>query len=146
MIRSLGHLVGKENIAEAIAGNIQAGFQSLQQATAPKRVAYFIWYKPWMAAGSDTFINSVIHTIGWKNVLADQLRYPEMTLEALKELQPELVLLSSEPFPFKEKHIEEVKAILPDAEVKLVDGEMFSWYGSRMLKAIPYFSHLVSAK
>jgi ABC-type Fe3+-hydroxamate transport system substrate-binding protein len=80
--------------------------------------------------------------MGWENVLADKTRYPEITLEELKAYNPELVLLSSEPFPFKDKHVAEIKAVLPNAEVQLVDGEMFSWYGSRLLKAVGYVSEL----
>ncbi len=138
MIQVVGQLAGKEHKAAGIVDHVVGGFNALKRATAPKRVAYFIWYKPWMSVGKDTFISNMIHTIGWQNVFADRSRYPEITLEELKEYNPELVLLSSEPFPFKEKHIDEIKAILPNADVKLVDGEMFSWYGSRMLKAVGY--------
>ncbi len=92
-----------------------------------------------MSAGRDTFIHSMIETLGWVNVFEDKVRYPEVSMEELIKHDPGLVLLSSEPYPFKEKHIAEIKAVLPSVEVHLVDGEMFSWYGSRMLKAIDYF-------
>lgn len=143
MIQAVGLLVGREQKANSLVDDIVAGFTMLPQSAAEKRVAYLIWYNPWMSVGGDTFISSMINAIGWKNVLAGKERYPEITLEELEAYNPELVLLSSEPFPFKEKHIVEVKARLPNAEVKLVDGEMFSWYGSRMLKAIGYFSEFV---
>ena len=143
MIREVGALTDKEEQANSIARDIAAGFEMLQQAEEPKRVAYFIWRDPWMSVGRDTFISNMITTIGWKNVLADKERYPEITLEETAAYKPELILLSSEPYPFKDKHIAEVKAAIPDAEVLLVDGEMFSWYGSRMMKALPYFSGLI---
>lgn len=142
MIQVIGLITDKEQKANSLVDDIVAGFTLLQK-TEPKRVAYFIWYNPWMSAGGDTFINNMIYTIGWQNVLADRQRYPEINLEELRNYNPELVLLSSEPFPFKEKHIAEVKAILPDADVILVDGEMFSWYGSRMMKAVSYMSELI---
>lgn len=144
MIRSAGAIVDKAEEAEKLAESIEANFSSLRKANMPKRVAYFIWYKPWMSVGQDTFINNMIGTIGWENVLRDYSRYPELTLEQLAEHDPELILLSSEPYPFKEKHIGEIEAVLPGAEVKLVDGEMFSWYGSRMLKATSYFTQLLN--
>lgn len=144
MIQVVGLITDREAKANSLVDDIVAGFTLLQKATVPRRVAYFIWYNPWMSVGRDTFISNMITTIGWQNVLSDYERYPEITLEALKEYRPEMVLLSSEPFPFKEKHIAEVKEVLPDTEVKLVDGEMFSWYGSRMLKAIGYLSELAS--
>ena len=143
MIRSVGSLVDREEQANSIASDIAAGFKMLQQAEIKKRVAYFIWRQPWMSVGGDTFISNVIETIGWENVLKYKERYPEITLEDTAGHKPDMILLSSEPYPFKEKHVEEVRAVLPDAEVSLVDGEMFSWYGSRMMKAIPYFSELI---
>ena len=143
MIQVVGLIVDREEKANRIVDDIVAGFTTLQQTVAIKRVAYFIWYNPWMSVGSDTFINSMILTLGWQNVFADKTRYPEISPEELRACNPDLVLLSSEPYPFKEKHIAEVKAILPKADVLLVDGEMFSWYGSRMMKAGDYMSQLV---
>jgi ABC-type Fe3+-hydroxamate transport system substrate-binding protein len=142
MIQVVGQLVNKTEKANEIVEQVVQGFNNMQRAATPKRVAYFIWYNPWMSVGVDTFIHSMIRTMGWENVLADKTRYPEITLEELKAYNPELVLLSSEPFPFKDKHVAEIKAVLPNAEVQLVDGEMFSWYGSRLLKAVGYVSEL----
>lgn len=143
MIQVVGLLVDKEEKANSLVDDIVAGFTALNKAAQSKRVAYFIWYNPWMSVGHDTFINNMIQTVGWQNVMSDKTRYPELTLDELKAYNPELVLLSSEPYPFKEKHVQEIKAVLPNADVRLVDGEMFSWYGSRMMKAIPYLSELV---
>lgn len=143
MIAAVGSLVDKEEQANSLVNDIASGFEMLQKANEAKRVAYFIWRDPWMSVGGDTFISNMIQTIGWKNVLSDMERYPEINLKETAAYKPDIVLLSSEPFPFKEKHIAEVKSAIPEADVLLVDGEMFSWYGSRMLKAIPYFSELI---
>ncbi len=143
MIQVAGQLTGTEDKANQLADDIVLGFNNLPRAATSKRVAYFIWYNPWMSIGGDTFISNMIQTIGWQNVLKNESRYPEINLEQLKAYNPELVLLSSEPYPFKEKHVEEIKAALPDADVKLVDGEMFSWYGSRLKKAVDYFRFLI---
>lgn len=144
MIQAIGQVTGMEGRANQLVDDIVKGFNDLNKAAEPKRVAYFIWRDPWMSVGRDTFISSMIQTMGWQNVLAGHERYPEITLEELKQYEPELVLLSSEPFPFKEKHIAEVKEALPDTEVLLVDGEMFSWYGSRLLKAVDYLQQLMA--
>lgn len=140
MIRAVGELVDKNAVAASILHEIQSGFAALKPANQPKRVAYFIWKNPWMTIGNDTFIHSMIEHIGWENVYAHKRRYPETTLEELQELTPEIILLSSEPYPFKEKHIAELQAVLSNSQVLLVDGEMFSWYGSRMKHACNYFS------
>jgi len=143
MMQVVGLITGTEQKANELVEEIVAGFTKLHKAATPKRVAYFIWYNPWMTVGKDTFISNMIQTIGWQNVFADTSRYPEIALQDLKERNPDLVLLSSEPYPFKEKHVEEIKSVLPNADVRLVDGEMFSWYGSRMKEAVAYMETLV---
>ena len=88
-----------------------------------------------MTVGSDTYIHDVMSHWELENVFDDRQRYPKITLQSIKQRDPDLVLLSSEPYPFKEKHIEEVEEALPDTRVLPVEGEWFSWYGSRMLEA-----------
>lgn len=141
MIHAIGELTGTAEKAVYIADQISLEFAQLSKA-AQKRVAYFIWRKPWMCAGGDTFISDMIKKAGWENALADQQRYPEVQLEDLVNKNIDLILLSSEPYPFNETHIAEIQAILPTTKILLVDGEMFSWYGSRMKLAATYIAGL----
>lgn len=104
-------------------------------------VLYLIWQNPYMLAGNNTYINVVLKHLGFNNLGAIQERYPEITEKELTKLNPEYVFLSSEPFPFKEKHVENYQKLFPNAKIKLVDGEMFSWYGNRMLLAFDYFKN-----
>ena len=98
-----------------------------------------------MLAGHDTFIDNMLSLCNLKNVSAELPgRYPEASADIIKRLKPEVILLSSEPFPFSEKHIEEFKAICPSSKVILVNGEDFSWYGSRLLDAPDYFKRLLN--
>ena len=106
-----------------------------------KKVAYFIWKNPYMLAGQHTFINHMLAMIGLHNVVKSA-RYPAVELEDLLLLEPDIVFLSSEPYPFREKHVKEIETALPQASVQLVDGEMFSWYGSRLVKAVQYLFQL----
>jgi ABC-type Fe3+-hydroxamate transport system substrate-binding protein len=117
-------------------------FDGLVVKPSALKVAYFIWRKPYMVAGSDTFIDAMLKKCGLINVVT-QGRYPELDEQMLLQLQPDIILLSSEPYPFKEKHLAEFRALLPGAKIKLVDGELFSWYGSRLLKAPAYFEKLL---
>ena len=98
-----------------------------------------------MWAGDGTFINDMLGHCGFENVLRGTPRYPERSLEELRALSPELILLSTEPYPFKEAHIDEIKKVLPSTEILLVDGEIFSWYGSRLLRAPKYLASLLQA-
>jgi ABC-type Fe3+-hydroxamate transport system substrate-binding protein len=107
-----------------------------------KTVAYLIWNDPVMVAGSDTFIHHILTRTGLNNVFSYRKRYPEITMQDLKDKKPDYIFLSSEPYPFKEIHVKHFTENLPFSQVFLVDGEMFSWYGSRMLKAPDYFLHL----
>ena len=94
-----------------------------------------------MLAGKQTFINDILSRGGFENVISED-RYPEITVDQLKTLNPECVFLSSEPYPFKDEHVKEIKSICPDARVSIVDGEMFSWYGSRLLLSPAYLRSL----
>jgi ABC-type Fe3+-hydroxamate transport system substrate-binding protein len=140
MIKQVGDVVGEIEKAKTLTEQIEKRFQQIKKYGS-YRTLYLIWKKPWMAAGKNTFIDTMLSQVGLVNC-ADQGRYPELTVEQIKNLEPELILLSSEPYPFKEKHIEELHQILPEAKIQLVDGEMFSWYGSRLVKAPDYFSSL----
>ncbi|GAB3553994.1 ABC transporter substrate-binding protein [Spirosoma fluminis] len=141
MIREVGVLVGKPDNAEQMARQIEQSLRGVR--TEPRQsVAYFIWRTPYMVAANDTFIDAMLDTAGFRNAFAGQTRYPEVTPTGLQAAQPELIFLSSEPYPFTEKHIAEFQAICPSAQVLIVDGELFSWYGSRLLRTADYFKNL----
>jgi ABC-type Fe3+-hydroxamate transport system substrate-binding protein len=95
-----------------------------------------------MTVGGDTFIHDMLQRCGFKNVFAHAGRYPEISVEEIEEVGCNKVFLSSEPFPFKQKHVEELKTQLRGCSIHLVDGEMFSWYGSRLILAGDYFQKL----
>jgi ABC-type Fe3+-hydroxamate transport system substrate-binding protein len=144
MISGVGELVCKEAEAQQFLTQLQNEFDSLLVQTEPKKCLYLIWREPWMAAGNDTFINDMLQRMGCLNAANKLARYPILTQEEIKVLNPDLVFLSSEPYPFKKKHIEELKAFLPEANIMLVDGELFSWYGSRLLSSAKYFKQLLN--
>ncbi|HRH35386.1 MAG TPA: helical backbone metal receptor [Catalimonadaceae bacterium] len=105
---------------------------------------YLIWKNPWMTVGGDTFINSMMNEAGLVNLFERKTRYPQIELlEELKKMQPDLVLLSTEPFPFKMHHVEDLKKMIPNTKVILVDGTYFSWYGNRVKDAYLYFSEIL---
>ncbi len=143
MVRAVGQLVNRAETADVLAAEVEADFARLP-ALDPIRAAYLIWREPWMTVGGDTFVHDVMAHAGLDNVFGDRLRYPEISGEELRAAAPEAVLLSSEPFPFREKHVREVQALVPDARVALVDGEAFSWYGSRLLDTPSYLAALRS--
>ena len=144
MIRKVGELTGKKENAIEIAEKVENGFATLAQPKRQISAAYFIWKNPYMAAGKNTFINDILQRCGLVNVFANADRYPETSIEMLQKSKPEVILLSSEPYPFQEKHFQEFQEVLPDAKILIVDGEMFSWYGSRLLKAPNYFQELLT--
>ena len=143
MIREVSELVGKGRKGEELAKEIEDSFHDFKSvATSDASVAYFIWRKPYMVAANQTFIHSMLVLAGFQNAFGGLTRYPEVTEADLKTAQPDLIFLSSEPYPFSEKHTAELQKICPAARVLLVDGELFSWYGSRLLKAADYIRHL----
>jgi ABC-type Fe3+-hydroxamate transport system substrate-binding protein len=144
-IGQIGALVNREPEAAYLQHLIEAGFRDLQvlalQNGIHQKMAYLIWKDPYMLAGRNTFINDLLARNGLHNVV-EQERYPELTLNELALLKPELIFLSSEPYPFQEKHVEEIGSVIAGAKVMRVDGEMFSWYGSRLVKAVQYLFQL----
>lgn len=137
MIRKLGRLLDEDSNAENIESAIRNSLSPLQ-GTKTGRVLYFIWQKPYIVAGKNTFIDHMLNFLGFENTCI-QMRYPEMDQYILETLEPDHVFLSSEPFPFREKHLDQFRALFPEANIHLVDGEMFSWYGSRLMHSGAYF-------
>lgn len=142
MIHSIANMVGKAVEGKELNAKIQFEFDQLKTIHNKIRAAYLIWKEPYMTVGGDTFIHSMMAAAGLENIFANKTRYPEISLEEIKAIHPELVLLSSEPYPFQQKHIDELQVALPHTKILLADGEMFSWYGSRLEKAPAYFSKL----
>ena len=105
-----------------------------------KRVLYLIWKEPYMTVGGDTFIHEMIHHAGFENVTSVLERYPVLSKEEIISLCPDYIFLSTEPYPFKQSHLQEFATIFPDSKIILVDGQMFSWYGIRPLFAMEYFA------
>lgn len=143
MIRSVGGLTGATAHEEMVA-EIGRRFARMRAPEHPLRTAYLIWQDPVMVAGSQTFIDAMMHHAGLQNIFGHLTRYPEITMEALAAAQPEVVILSSEPFSFDEAHRPVFQEACPMARVILADATYFSWYGSRLLRAPAYFDHLLT--
>ncbi|OGX85909.1 helical backbone metal receptor [Hymenobacter glacialis] len=143
MIRRVGFIAGAKEGGEALAAEINASFAALAApAVEVVPVAYFIWKKPYMVAASGTFIDDMLHRAGLSNSFSALQRYPEVTAEQLAAAAPQRIFLSSEPYPFGDKHVAEFQEMCPGATVEIVDGELFSWYGSRLRQSAAYFSRL----
>ena len=142
MMLQIGEMCGSKEKSKELVSAIRSKMKHAEGIFKGLRAAYFIWREPYMVAASGTFIHSVLHYAGFTNVFEQASRYPEITLQQLNDLKTEVVLLSSEPYPFSEKHISDIKQELPDTKVLLADGEMFSWYGSRLLSLPDYLLKL----
>ncbi|MES2748626.1 MAG: helical backbone metal receptor [Bacteroidota bacterium] len=147
MISQFGQLFNKRTEAQKWIDKIDFAYQEFQTFTkdiAPKKVAYFIWANPYMVAGKGTFINEMLQLNKFENIYQNRdERYPEIIIQKMRiQGDPDYVFLSSEPFPFKDEHAFELGRFTHHAKTIFVDGEMFSWYGSRLLKAFSYFKKL----
>ena len=147
MISDFGIIFNKRTNAQKWINKINFTFQDFQnfiKDKPKKKVAYFIWANPYMVAGNNTFINSLLHLNQFTNIYENkEERYPEVELRKIRlEGDPDYVFLSSEPFPFKDEHAFEIGRATHHAKTVFVDGEMFSWYGSRLVKAFDYFKIL----
>jgi ABC-type Fe3+-hydroxamate transport system substrate-binding protein len=148
MIAAIGSITQTDAKAVEIITKIDNGFAQVQPLKPTKSSIYLIWRGPYMAAGADTFINHILELCGFyiPGILSENdIRYPELDEDQLFHLNPEYIFLSSEPYPFKDKHIKELQEIVPNAKIMLVDGEMFSWYGSRLIHSGPYLANLFNS-
>ncbi|MBE7640502.1 ABC transporter substrate-binding protein [Salegentibacter sp. BLCTC] len=142
LMQQYARIFDKEAPVKAIIGSIKEKMGKLQQQLKHKpvkRIAYFIWKEPLMVVGKDTFVDELLKLNKLENIFQTS-RYPETSLQEIKAKKSDLLLLSSEPFPFAEKHKPYFSEL--NIEIKLVDGEYFSWYGSRLVKAMDYFKAL----
>ncbi|RFP65270.1 cobalamin-binding protein [Hymenobacter lapidiphilus] len=146
MIRRVGLITGRKEAGDTLAADITASFAALPPpASEPVPAAYFIWRKPYMVAAGGTFIDEMLARAGFRNVFGGLGRYPEITPEQLQAAAPSQILLSSEPYPFADKHVGEFRQLCPAARIRIVDGELFSWYGSRLRLTAAYLKSLISA-
>jgi ABC-type Fe3+-hydroxamate transport system substrate-binding protein len=139
MIEQIGEITQKVERAKELIHKIRISFET----PIPQKgsCVYLIWNEPIMVAGQDTFINVMLEKAGFQNLI-NETRYPLLEKEDLEKLNPDFLLLSSEPFPFKEKHLDFFRSLLPKAKITMVDGELFSWYGSRLIHSADYFRRL----
>jgi ABC-type Fe3+-hydroxamate transport system substrate-binding protein len=134
MIRDVGEICDSSIQAAQICSIINDRFSNIPAPTKRTKVAYIIWQNPWMTINSDTFIHDMLHRIGCDNVFSSLVdsRYPTISTEQIRQANPHFIFLSSEPFPFQKKHLIQFNELFPNSQTLLVDGEMFSWYGSRL--------------
>ena len=146
MILQIGQIIQKNDAAKRLVSDIKKEFDQLSDKNSsnltPKKAAYLIWRKPYMVAAKGTFIDDMLQKAGLINAFGELKRYPVVSEADLQNVKADVLLLSSEPFPFAEKHLEELQNICPNSVIKLVDGELFSWYGNRLLLSAPYFLNL----
>jgi ABC-type Fe3+-hydroxamate transport system substrate-binding protein len=143
MIAMVGELTGTLVKARSINDLIRHRFANSSMQLQSSRAAYLIWQEPYMTVGNDTFIHAMMEHCGFVNIFGEQQRYPVITIDDICNSGCEYLLLSSEPFPFKQQHADALQALLPGVKIILVNGEMFSWYGSRLLQAPAYFEDLL---
>lgn len=142
-IWEIGRITGKKKKATFLISKIRKKFDKLSASVVSKKkksAAYFIWKDPYMVAAGDTFINEMMGYCGFENIFSHLERYPAVALSELQNMNCDVILLSSEPYPFNQSHKEMFQSIFHGKEILLVDGEMFSWYGSRLLKSADYFN------
>ncbi len=143
MIAQIGSITGKEAEANQLVYRITENFALLKQSVDFNiPTACLIWKDPYMVAGSQTFIDDMMKRCGLKNVFSNYTRYPELSLEQIRDSGARLLILTSEPYPFSEKHLPELQRLLPGLHLQLADGEMFSWYGSRLVQSALYLQKL----
>lgn len=145
MMQAIGNITDKAAEVKKLVEKIKASFSEISIANyqlSIKTCAYFIWRKPYMVAAQGTFIDNMLGILGVKNAFGNFERYPAITAAQIAAIKPDFIFLSSEPYSFTYRHKKEFEAICPTARIIIVDGELFSWYGSRLQYTAAYFNKL----
>jgi len=148
MIDEIGSITYTQEKATVLINSIKSNFAELSKLYNPQQLqsipcAYLIWQDPYMTIGGDTYISDLLKKIGYTNVFSCTSRYPSISISDIEQSNCKVIFLSSEPYPFKQMHIDLLQKEFPEKLIMLVDGEMFSWYGSRLLEAPAYFKTLI---
>ncbi len=144
LLEDLGKILQKESETKKITKQLNKKIESLQSLTKKRyKTVYMIWKEPWMSVGGDTFIHQMMQLAGFDNIYKYTLRYPVINLQDLQKIFPEVILLASEPYPFKEKDKQALQKLFPNTKILLVDGEPFTWFGTFPMQAVDYFKHLI---
>ncbi|MDV7185984.1 helical backbone metal receptor [Lutibacter sp. TH_r2] len=146
LILHLGSILNRRTESDNMAHKIEyklADFKEYMKNKPIRKVAYFIWANPWMVAGNDTYINEILKLNKFDNIYGHMSRYPKINIEKIRwEGDPDVLIFSSEPYKFEDKHAMEIGSFTNRSITVFGDGEMFSWFGSRMLLAFDYFKEL----
>ncbi len=146
MIVDLGTITDRYLQAESLRNGIRSMLDTLPRQQEGKKASYVIWQRPYMVVGKNTYINSVLETLGFENpFISYEGRYPSVSEEDFAKAKLDYIFLASEPYPFQDSHVEEFQTQFPETTVKRIDGEMF-WYGAMMLDAVPYLASFFSEK
>ncbi len=141
MVQTVAQLTHTTTKGNEIITNISNTLHNLKPLPNKPKAAYLIWQNPFMTIGNDTFIHQMLQHIGVVNVFGHLTRYPTINIQQLQQAQCDFIFLSSEPFPFAQKHIDALQQHLPNTKIVLVNGQMFSWYGSRLLHFANYYNN-----
>ncbi len=138
LFRLIGHLFGVAAEAERLCAELESVLEVPKDALPHRRVLYLIWKDPWMTVSRDTYISRMLaHVNWWTEPVEAALRYPQVELPRIAQGIDE-ILLSSEPYPFQARHVADIQALCGTDRVRLIDGEMVSWYGSRAIQGLRY--------
>ena len=142
-VNDLGEILGVAERSKKLTDGIEKSLDDFGNHNIEGSCCYFIWKEPYMVVSNDTFIQSMVDLTGLHNpVKHNDQRYPQITLDQLSTLAPDVVLLSSEPYRFTTADLHDFGHRFPESVIKLVDGEMMSWYGSRLIKGLRYVKRL----
>jgi ABC-type Fe3+-hydroxamate transport system substrate-binding protein len=147
LYRMLGGIFRREAEADALCTAFEKVWQGLQDAAGAwprERVLYLIWKAPWMTVSRDTYISRFLAAAGWDTVPGQApARYPRISLDGDLVSGVDRVLLSSEPYSFRDRHVEELRGAFPSrVGIHIVEGDMVSWYGSRAIAGLTYLREL----
>jgi ABC-type Fe3+-hydroxamate transport system substrate-binding protein len=150
LYRLIGGVFGRARETERLAerfGVARARLAQAAKALPARRVVYLIWMNPWMTVSDDTYIARTLAAANWRTLGHDpERRYPTIEIDPAIIDDADMILFATEPFPFKQRHIDDFVRDFPNAagKARLVEGDLLSWYGSRAIAGLDYLRELAT--
>lgn len=140
MIFVIGEQVGATGMAQTLAFEVAL---SAAASHRPRKIraCVVVWHNPLMVLGGESYGTAILQSCNVENVFANRPRYPSATLDEIRALAPQLILLPDEPFPFDESHARLYGEIAP---TRVIDGKLLWWYGPRIPDSLHELSELLA--
>ncbi len=149
-IRTIGHITGKDQAAEALIARMQERIDAVQATIgdAPRPTVFWELGPELYTAGPGSFLNDLILMAGGENIAADaDSPWPQLNLEAIVLKDPAIVVLADHNYGETAEMVTQrpgwgnITAVRESRIIELIDDDIFSRPGPRIVEGLEFLAH-----